>query len=346
LAALERGAETILDGTRGELVVGASREDRARYSALARTRVTRPEHYAAETVDGHRVALLANTGIGAAAIAVERQQAEGIGLMRSEFLFLNRVEPPGEEEQFDAFRRVAHACPGRKVVIRTADFGGDKMPLFFAGDGFAASLRGLRFCLERRDFFKTHLRAILRASAYGDVRVMFPMVPGLATLRQAKAVLNEAMTELEREGVSFKKPIEVGVMIEVPSAAIMASALAGEADFFSIGTNDLCQYTLALDRASPLAAGALPPSVLHLIEMIVAGAHGKQKPVSVCGEAAGDANAIPILIGLGIDELSMEPGRIPAARERIRQLSYADCLALVERALKALTPDEVQALTA
>ena len=271
-----------------------------------------------------------------------------MGLFRSEFLFMHRETPPTEEDQFREFEKVAKAFFPRKVVIRTVDFGGDKQAPagLETGNSSYSGLRGIRFCLAHEEFFETHLRAILRAGAAGNVSVMFPMVPGLETFRKAKALLKKAKDKLEAEGFKLGA-MRTGIMIEVPSAALTAGALAREADFFSIGTNDLLQYTLGIDREDSSYSGYglfLPPSMIQLVQLVVESAHERKKPVAVCGELAHHTLAVPLLIGLGVDELSMDASHIPATRHDIRALSYAACRELAQKALALETPAEIREL--
>ena len=311
-----------------------------------------PDARPAETQDGRRIALLANLETSHGLAALSRYGPEGVGLFRSEFLFLRRSEAPTEEEQSHEFGRAAEAFFPRRVTIRAADFGADKLPAYLAAPdlpGACAGLRGIRFLLAREEIFLPHLRAVLRASARGNLKLMFPLVPGLETLRRAKALVRSAMKALAAESVPFDAGLPLGVMIEVPSAAIMAGGLAREADFFSIGTNDLIQYTLGMDRDQAFLAGEgrfIPPSVIQLIQSVVNSARPRQRPVAVCGELASQPWAIPLLVGLGVDELSMAASHIPRAKEVVRGLSYARCCGLAKRALELETPTEIRALLA
>jgi phosphotransferase system enzyme I (PtsI) len=236
----------------------------------------------------------------------------------------------------------------RKVIVRTVDFGGDKQPPASLEAGDAASgLRGIRYCLAHPGMFRTHLRAIVRAGAGGNVAIMFPMVPGLETFRKAKSFLKKTIEELETEGFKPNKAMPVGIMIEVPSAALTAGVLAREADFFSIGTNDLFQYTLGIERddASYSDYGLfLPPSVVQLVQTVVEAAGARKKPVAVCGELAHHPLVIPLFIGLGVNELSMDASHIPSTRQIVRSLSYAKCRELASKALKLETPEEMREL--
>lgn len=291
----------------------------------------------ATTVDGHTVELLANIGSLKEANGVISAGGEGVGLLRSEFLFMDRTTPPGEDEQFEVYRSIAASLDGRPLIIRTLDVGGDKplpyLPIPREENPFLGE-RGIRVGLERPEILRKQLRAILRASAYGRIKLMFPMVALLSELRDARAILEE-----ERGRLGAGK-VEVGIMVEVPSAALMSASFANESDFFSIGTNDLTQYTLAMDRGHTRFASRLDglnPAVLRLIDLTVQAAHAAGKPVGVCGTMASDTAAVPVLLGLGIDELSVTPQAIPGIKALIRGLSMNDCR---ELAMKALELDD------
>jgi phosphocarrier protein FPr len=301
-------------------------------------------HEPAITLDGHRLEVVGNIGGLAEAEQVPGLGGEGVGLLRSEFLFLERSTAPNEDEQFETYKAIAQALgPDRPLIIRTLDVGGDKpliyLPIPKEENPFLGE-RGLRIGLDRPEILRTQLRAILRAAAFGKVRVMFPMVGLLSELRDAKAMLEE---ERQRLGV---KPIETGIMVEIPAAAIMAAQFAREADFFSIGTNDLTQYTLAMDRGHPKLApkvDGLNPSVLRLIAWTVEAAHAQGKWVGVCGGIASDPQAVPLLIGLGVDELSVSLPTIPSIKAQIRTLWLHECQELARRALTLETAAEVRA---
>jgi len=306
----------------------------------------------AETLDGRRVKLSANAGLLADLRLVDKHGAEGIGLFRTELLALAHRGFPSEEEQGQLYQRVAQALDPRIVTIRTLDLGGDKgIPNIGLDDEENPQLgcRSIRLTLENRHHFHAQLRAILRASTFGNLRLLLPMIGSLSELREAKAVIEEVRFELDREGSPFDRELEVGIMIEVPSAALTASVLAEECDFFSIGTNDLTQYTLAVDRGNERVAhlyDSLHPAVLQLIHMTVRAGHEAGIPVSVCGEMATNPLSVPILIGLGIGELSGTPASIPVVKEIIRALDSAEIEADARSALAARTPAEVHALAA
>ncbi len=354
-AAVRNGAQAVLNGATGELIVNPSPEVlkvsiMLRNRELAAAAKARTENAVPETRDGRRINLLMNIETTRNLDTSNPHAADGVGLFRSEFLFMHRETLPTEEDQFREFDKVAKAFFPRKVVIRTVDFGGDKQPPagIEAGNRSAYSgLRGIRYCLAHEEFFETHLRAILRAGASGNVSVMFPMVPGLETFRKAKAFLKMTRDKLEAEGVKLGKPLPVGIMIEVPSAALMAGSLARESDFFSVGTNDLVQYTLGIDREDSSYSGYgifLPPSVIQLVQLVVDSAHKKNKSVAVCGELAHNTLAVPLLIGLGVDELSMDASHIPSTLQAIRSLSFSGCRELAQKALMLETPGEIKDL--
>jgi phosphocarrier protein FPr len=347
---LNPGTQVILDGSAGTLTVepdasaidaarGAQRQQQQQRAAAAQT-AAEP----AITADGHRVEIVANIGgAGEAASALEHG-AEGVGLFRTEVVFLDekRKTAPTEEEQFAIYRDVAQAFGGQPVIVRTLDIGGDKEVSYLdlpREDNPFLGVRGVRLCFAHPDLCRTQLRAILRAASFGKLRIMFPMIADLGELRAARAIVEQLRAELHAP------PVEVGIMIEVPSAALMADLLAREADFFSIGTNDLTQYTLAMDRMHPtLAAQAddLHPAVLRLIAKTVEGAHAAGKWVGVCGNLGSKPMAVPILIGLGVDELSIAIKEIPLVKAQIRTLTLEQCRARAEQALACATADQVR----
>jgi phosphocarrier protein FPr len=294
------------------------------------------------TRDGRRIEVAANVGSAAEARRAAAAGAEAVGLLRTEFLFLDRQAAPGEDEQREVYAAIAAAMVGRPVIVRTLDIGGDK-PLPYLAQPAEANpflgVRGLRLCLERPELLRGQLRAILRAASAGSLRIMLPMVADLGELRAARAILAEVTAELSAPA------LEVGIMIEVPSAAILARAFAPEVDFFSIGSNDLTQYTLAMDRTHPaLAARAdgLHPAVLRLIELTVEAAHAHGKWVGLCGELGADPVAVPILVGLGVDELSVNVPAVAQVKSQIRALSFAEARELAARALRCATAGEVR----
>jgi phosphocarrier protein FPr len=289
---------------------------------------------------------VANIGGVAESVQAAERGAEGVGLLRTEFLFLERSSAPTEDEQFEAYRDIAQALDGQPVIVRTLDIGGDKpipyLPVPYEENPFLGE-RGIRLCLSRPELLRTQLRALLRASEHGFLRVMFPMIADLEELRRAKALVQEVRAEL---GVA---PIEVGIMIEVPSAALLAEVFAREVDFFSIGTNDLTQYTMAMDRTHPTLAGqadGLHPAVLRLVDLTVRGAHATDKWVGVCGELAADPQAVPILVGLGVDELSVNVPAVPIVKAQVRALELSKAQELAAQALQCGTAAEVRGLVA
>ena len=352
-AALEipNGTSVVLDGSKGTLRLNPPPEEITRIrSAQERAEKQRKEdlahaHEPAVTLDGKRIEVVANIGGLKEATQVSALGGEGVGLLRSEFLFMERSTPPSEDEQFEAYKAIAQAI-GKEhpLVIRTLDVGGDKplayLPIPKEDNPFLGE-RGVRVALDRPEILRIQLRAILRASAFGRVSVMFPMISSLQEIRDAKAILAE---ESQRLGIA---PIPAGIMVEVPVTAVMAAQFANEADFFSIGTNDLTQYTLAMDRGHPKLApriDGLSPGVLHLINHTVRGGHAANRPVAVCGGIASDVHGVPILIGLGVDELSISLPAIPAIKGQIRKLRLDECRELAQKALAAESAAEVRAL--
>lgn len=345
------GTPVILFGGQGQLKVDPSEHLRA---SVVETQKKREERRKVQleaaqdralTKDGHRIEVAVNVGGVAEATEALNLGAEGVGLLRSEFLFMERAFAPSEEEQFESYSGVAKAMgPERPVVVRTLDVGGDKplpyLPIPSEENPFLGQ-RGVRVCLNRPDIFRPQIRAILRASVYAKVHIMFPMVTTVVELRACKQMVREEEAKL---GLG---PVPVGVMIEVPAAALCAHLLAQEADFFSIGTNDLTQYTLAMDRGHPQLAAridGLAPSVLRLIKMTVEAAKAHGRWVGVCGGTAGEPQAIPILLGLGVDELSVSLPLVPAVKARVREYSLAECQELARRALEMEEASQVRAL--
>lgn len=335
LERVESGELVALDGFRGAVWVQPSAEvqaqltDRREEWLAQRKRLLQAGAEPAVTRDGRRVEVFANIGSAADARRAVENGAEGVGLLRTEFLFLTRRTPPSEDEQFEAYRAIGAAMQGRPVTARTLDIGGDKEAPYVSLPAEAnpfLGVRAIRLSLHDTSLFLPQLRAILRVAAEFPYRIMFPMVSNLDEVRQAHAWLQNAHTELDAEGVAHAWPIETGIMVEVPSAALLAGVLAKEVDFFSIGTNDLTQYTLAAERGNSLLAGladALHPAVLRLIGEVAAAAHAEGKWVGVCGELAGDPLAAAALIGLGVDELSLNPAGIPRIKSIVRTLDTA-----------------------
>jgi phosphotransferase system enzyme I (PtsI) len=353
---LETGQHVLLDGTDGLLIVDPTPETFARYGELESKRVQITQKLAelretkSTTRDGRHIVLSANIELPGDVDAVAANGAEGIGLYRTEFLYLNRTTLPTEDEQYATYRKVAERVSPDPLIIRTFDLGGDKLAPGAAdvGDELNPFLgwRAIRFCLENIDIFKTQLRAILRASAVGNVKIMFPMISGVGELRRALSVLAECKEELRRTGSTFSDTTEVGAMIEIPSAALSADILAREVDFFSIGTNDLIQYAIAVDRVNERIAHLYEPThpaVLRLLKMIADAARANDIWVGVCGEMAGDIALIPLLLGLGMDELSAGATLVPRVKRAVQSLTIPECRQLVDEALELQTPSEILA---
>ena len=353
---LETGQHVLLNGTDGLLVVDPTPETLARYGELESKRVQITNRLAklretkSTTRDGRHIVLSANIELPGDVDAVAANGAEGIGLYRTEFLYLNRTTLPTEDEQHETYRKVAERVSPDPLIIRTFDLGGDKLASGAAdvGDELNPFLgwRAIRFCLENIDIFKTQLRAILRASAVGNVKIMFPMISGVGELRRALSVLAECKEELRRSGSTFSDTTEVGAMIEIPSAAISADILAREVDFFSIGTNDLIQYTVAVDRVNERIAHLYEPThpaVLRLLKMTADAARANDIWVGVCGEMAGDIALTPLLLGLGMDELSASATLVPRVKRAVQSLTIPECRQLVGEALDLQTPSEILA---
>lgn len=299
------------------------------------------------TADGHHVELAANIGTPKDLKGVIENGGEGVGLYRTEFLYMDRDQLPTEEEQFTAYKAVLEGMEGKPVVVRTLDIGGDKeLPYLNLPKEMNPFLgfRAIRLCLEEQDIFRTQLRALLRASVYGNLKIMFPMIATLVEFREAKAMLEEEKAKLVSEGIQVAEHIELGIMVEIPSTAVLADQFAKEVDFFSIGTNDLIQYTMAADRMNQQVSYLYQPynpSILRLVKMVIDAAHKEGKWAGMCGEMAGDETAIPILLGLGLDEFSMSASSILKARSLIRQLNKADMERLASTVLNMSTTEEV-----
>jgi len=300
-----------------------------------------------KTVDGRAVELVSNMGSVKDISGILNNDAEGVGLYRTEFLYMESEEAPSEEVQFEAYKTVLEALKNKPVVIRTLDIGGDKkLPYLKIEEEMNPFLgyRAIRLCLDKKDLFKTQLRALLRASIYGNLKIMFPMISSLQELSSAKAILEEVKMELKEEKVSYSENIEVGMMIEVPSAAVISDILAKYVDFFSIGTNDLIQYTCAVDRMNEKIThlyNQFNPAVLRLIKLVIDNAHKAGKWVGMCGESAGDERMIPILLGMGLDEFSMSPISILSARKLINSLKYEDAKQIAEKVLSLETDQDI-----
>ena len=350
MLALDELTPVILNGNDGTLTANPARDVLERASQSQR-RWLEYRRFAVEqaalpavTTDGHHVDVTANAGSIADAAEAVKMSADGIGLLRTEFLFLERTTAPSEEEQFNVYRAIAETMQKRPVIVRTLDIGGDKPVAYihlrpemnpFLGE------RGIRLCLNRPDLFREQLRAILRAAPYGNLRIMFPMVSDVAEIRQARILIDELLGELGAPEIQF------GIMVEVPSAALLAEKLAPEIDFFSIGTNDLTQYTLAIDRGNSTLASkhdGLHPSVLRLISLTIEAAHKYGKRADICGELGSDSAAVPVLIGLGMDELSVSIPSVPTVKAQVRTLTFSNLQPLAKQALECSTAQEVREL--
>ena len=300
------------------------------------------------TKDGHQVELMANIGDVSDINIVTENTAEGVGLFRSEFLYMNSDDFPTENEQFEAYKKVAESMPNKKIVVRTLDIGGDKnlkyMKLPQEENPFLG-YRAIRIYLDNIALFKVQLRAILRASYYGNLAIMFPMIASVKELVDAKKVVEDVKKELREKNILFNENIKIGIMIEIPSAAIMAEELAKECDFFSIGANDLIQYTLAVERGNEKVASLYThfhPAVIRLIKYVIDSAHNNGIICGMCGEAAGDSLYIPLLVGMGLDDFSMNANKILESRKLVRSLDYSECKTLADEVLKMVHREEIK----
>lgn len=337
------GCKAILDGYSGVVILNPTAETEEFYRTLqaekeeAYRALTDMRDLPATTTDGKRIRLAANVEFAHEYSAIQRSGAEGVGLYRTEFFLLGNGSMPDEDEQYEHYRKLVESCAPEEVIFRTLDSGGDKLPFEVAEekeDNPFLGWRGIRVSLSRPEVFKDQLRAILRASAHGKVGVMFPMVSGITEVKQVHELLDECRAELRERGCAYDENMRVGIMIEVPSAAMMSDVLARHVDFFSIGTNDLTQYTIAVDRVNFRVSGMFRPTHPGVIRMI------KQTisagiPTAICGEMGGDIALVPLLVGLGATELSVGTHLLPLIRYAIRHLSYEECRAMAEQALQA-----------
>ncbi|MEA0565200.1 phosphoenolpyruvate--protein phosphotransferase [Lysinibacillus irui] len=350
---IQDGDLLIVDGLSGQVIVNPTADVMAEYEEKAQNYRTQQAEWSTlvneQTLskDGVHVELAANIGSPSDLDSVLRHGAEGIGLYRTEFLYMGRENLPSEEEQFSAYKTVIEGMNGRPVVIRTLDIGGDKhlpyLPLQEEMNPFLGH-RAIRLCLDQQELFRTQLRALLRASVYGSLKIMFPMIATIREFRDAKAILLEEQEKLVASGIAVSSDIEIGMMVEIPATAVMADIFAKEVDFFSIGTNDLIQYTMAADRMNEKVAYLYQPynpAILRLIQMVIEAAHKEQKWVGMCGEMAGDELAVPLLLGLGLDEFSMSATSILKTRSLLKQLSVSEMQALAAEALQLATAEEV-----
>jgi len=346
----------ILDGETGQVFINPEEDLIEKYNEK-KNRFQREKDKLKEfknrksiTKDGYEVEIAANIGVPSDVESVINNGGQGIGLYRTEFLYLDRDHIPTEDEQFQAYKVVLEKMEGKPVVIRTLDIGGDKkLPYLQLPEEMNPFLgyRAIRLCLDRKDIFKVQLRALLRASIYGNLKIMFPMISNLTELREAKSLLELIRVELKDEGISVNDEIEVGIMIEIPSAAIMSDVIAREVDFFSIGTNDLIQYTFAVDRMNEKVSylyTPYDPALLRIIKLVVDNGHREGIWVGMCGEAASDPKLIPLLLGVGLDEYSMSSGAILKSRRIMSQLSKKDMEKLVVKALALSTAEEIERL--
>jgi len=348
------GDTIIVDGTIGVVIIRPTAETLQKYSEKKQKyerlekELFKYKDLPAETPDGFHIKLLANIELIEELSSVLEHGAEGIGLYRTEFLYLNRKELPSEEDHFTIYKKVMEKISPHPVTIRTLDLGGDKFlsPIDLAEEmNPVMGLRAIRLCLKEVNIFKTQLRALLRASAFGELKVLFPMISGMQEIFQIKEILGELKHELKKGGVSFNPHIKIGIMIEIPSAATIADLLAREVDFFSIGTNDLIQYTLAIDRVNEHVSylyNPLHPSVIRLIRTVVEAAHSNGIEVVMCGEMAGEPLYLPILLGLGIDELSMNPLSILKIKKILRSMTYHECQEFIKVINRFKTASEIE----
>lgn len=353
---VEAGDIIIVDGMTGDVIVNPSDEVVAQYQEKRdnffkdKQELQKLRDAESVTEDGHHVELAANIGTPNDLPGVVENGAEGIGLYRTEFLYMGRDQMPTEDEQFEAYKAVLEAMKGKRVVVRTLDIGGDKeLPYLDLPEEMNPFLgyRAIRLCLAQPEIFRPQLRALLRASVYGKLNIMFPMVATIQEFRDAKALLEEERQNLKNEGVEVSDDIEVGIMVEIPSTAALADVFAKEVDFFSIGTNDLIQYTMAADRMSERVSYLYQPynpAILRLVQRVIEASHAEGKWTGMCGEMAGDQTAIPLLLGLGLDEFSMSATSILKARRLIRNLSEAQMKDLAAKAVNCATSEEVVAL--
>ncbi|MFJ6412267.1 phosphoenolpyruvate--protein phosphotransferase [Terribacillus saccharophilus] len=346
----------IVDGMEGTVIIDPTEDELATYKAKQEAFEQQKQEWAklknepTITTDGVHVELVANIGTPEDVTGVQNNGGEGVGLYRTEFLYMGKSELPSEDEQFESYKAVLENMGDKPVVVRTLDIGGDKelsyLQLPKEMNPFLG-YRAIRLCLERDDIFRVQLRALLRASVYGNLKIMFPMIATLEEFRQAKAILLEEKDKLVADGVSVSDSIEIGIMVEIPSTAVAAKQFAKEVDFFSVGTNDLIQYTMAADRMNERVSYLYQPyhpAILNLVHNVIEAAHAEGKWAGMCGEMAGDAIAIPLLLGLGLDEFSMSATSILPARTQITKLSKADMQELSQQALTLSTADEVEQL--
>lgn len=353
---VKHGDSLIIDGLTGDVIIDPSEDEVLAYEQKQKDFFAEKQELAklvnddSVSKDGVHVELAANIGTPNDLEGVKNNGAQGIGLYRTEFLYMGRDNMPSEDEQFEAYSKVLKEMDGKRVVVRTLDIGGDKelsyLNLPKEMNPFLG-YRAIRLCLDQTDIFRTQLRALLRASEYGKLNIMFPMIATIQEFRDAKAILLEEKEKLVSEGVKVDDDIEVGIMVEIPATAALADIFAKEVDFFSIGTNDLIQYTMAADRMSERVSYLYQPynpAILRLVKQVIEASHKEGKWTGMCGEMAGDEIAIPLLLGLGLDEFSMSATSILKARRQIKELSQSEMQELANRAINAATSEEVQTL--
>ncbi len=353
---IKDGDYIVFDGETGEVIVNPDENTINRYKELKAKFDEEKEALkqligkASTTLDGRHIELAGNIGSPNDLEGLLKNDAEGVGLYRTEFLYMDKEDDfPSEKEQYEAYKAVLEGMNGKPIVIRTLDIGGDKELKYFKMDEEMnpfLGYRAIRLCLDRTDIFKTQLRALYRASVYGKLRIMFPMISSLEELLKAKEIIKEVLMELDSQKIEYAKDVEVGMMIEIPSAAVISDILAKHVDFFSIGTNDLIQYTCAVDRMNQKISclyNQFNPAVLRLIKMVIDNAHKEGKWVGMCGEAAGDQRMIPILLGMGLDEFSMSPISILPSRKFITSVNYEDMKSFANEVLTMATAEEIKA---
>lgn len=355
LDSIPNDSDIAINGETGEIFINPSPEEISKLTKIKnelkdeKGNLAKFKNKKSITKDGYKTEVVANIGTPKDMDAVIENGAEGVGLFRSEFLYMDSDTMPTEEEQFEAYKEVLEKSEGKRVIVRTLDIGGDKDLKYLnleKEDNPFLGYRAIRICLREPEIFKVQLRALYRASIYGKLAIMLPMISSVDELRAAKDIINEVKEELKAEKVKFDKNVKVGIMIEIPSAAIMADELAKECDFFSIGTNDLIQYTVAVERGNERISDLYTkfhPAVIRLIKMAIDGAHKAKIFCGMCGEAAADERFIPLLVGLGLDEFSMNPTKILNSRKMIRNLNHKECKKLVQEILRMSSASEIKA---
>lgn len=348
------GDKIAINGSTGEIYLNPTQEETEQLQKLQKqlkeekVELEKYKKLDTRTKDDYKVELVANIGTPADIESVIKNSAEGVGLFRSEFLYMDNENMPTEEEQFEAYKKVAEAMGDKPVIIRTLDVGGDKEIKYLHLEKEAnpfLGYRAIRLCLDNIAIFKIQLRAILRASAFGNLSIMFPMISSIEELREAKKILEECKKELDGENINYNKNIKTGIMIEIPSAALISVGLATECDFFSIGTNDLIQYTVAVERGNEKISKLYTkyhPAVIKLVKLAIDGAHSANIFCGMCGEAASDELYVPLLVGLGLDEFSMNPNSILKTRKRIGELDRKECEKLANEILIMTSAEEVE----